>query len=42
MGAGVVDSDYGEKFGVILYNHSQKFYKIDIGDRIAQIILEKC
>ena len=38
-GAGVIDSDYRGEIKVILYNHSDKDFKINSGDRIAQIIL---
>ncbi len=41
VGAGVIDSDYRGDVGVILYNHSDRGYKIKKGDRIAQLILEK-
>lgn len=40
--AGVVDSDYTGDIGVILYNTSDEPFLIEIGNRIAQIILEKC
>ncbi|KAG8828171.1 Deoxyuridine 5'-triphosphate nucleotidohydrolase [Serendipita sp. 401] len=40
-GAGVVDADYRGPLFVLLFNHSDKDFKISIGDRIAQLILEK-
>ncbi|GMM55528.1 bifunctional dITP/dUTP diphosphatase [Maudiozyma humilis] len=40
-GAGVVDRDYTGEVKVVLFNHSQKDFKIVKGDRIAQLILEK-
>jgi dUTP pyrophosphatase len=36
----VIDSDYRGVLGVILFNHGEP-YKINKGDRIAQLILEK-
>jgi len=41
--AGVIDSDYRGDIGVILFNtdHNSDFL-VNIGDRIAQIIIEKC
>lgn len=41
VGAGVIDKDYTGNVGVILYNHSDQDFDIKIGDRIAQLILEK-
>ena len=41
VGAGVIDSDYRGPLKVILYNLSDKYYHIESGDRIAQLILEK-
>jgi dUTP pyrophosphatase len=40
--AGVVDSGYRGEIKVILYNASSEDYKINIGDKIAQLIIEKC
>lgn len=41
--AGVIDSDYRGDIGVILFNTSTNSeFKIKTGDRIAQIIIEKC
>ena len=41
--AGVIDSDYRGDIGVILFNTSTNTeFKVKIGDRIAQIIIEKC
>ena len=37
---GIVDANYCGNVCVILFNFLPKFYKIEIGDRIAQIILE--
>ena len=41
VGAGVVDSDYRGAVGVILFNHSKVPFQVKIGDRIAQLIIEK-
>jgi dUTP pyrophosphatase len=39
--AGVIDADYRNAIGVILYNTDKQFF-IKKGDRIAQIIFERC
>jgi len=41
VGAGVVDADYRGNVGVVLFNFGEKDFKVEIGDRIAQLILEK-
>ena len=41
VGAGVVDSDYHGKVGVVLFNHGDQDFVVKMGDRIAQLILEK-
>lgn len=41
VGAGVIDSDYRGAVGVILFNHANEELKIERGDRIAQLILER-
>jgi dUTP pyrophosphatase len=41
--AGVIDSDYRGDIGVILLNtDSSKVFSFSKGDRIAQLIIEKC
>lgn len=40
--AGVVDSGYRGEIKAILYNASEKDYLVNIGDKIAQLIIEKC
>lgn len=40
-GAGVVDADYRGEIKVILFNHSDKDFEVNKGDRIAQLVLEK-
>tara|TARA_A100001515_G_scaffold141376_1_gene138297 strand:+ start:214 stop:636 length:423 start_codon:yes stop_codon:yes gene_type:complete len=40
--AGVIDADYRGDIGVILYNTDVKDFEFKKGDRIAQLIIEKC
>jgi len=40
-GAGVVDSDYRGEVKVILFNHAQDDFNVKLGDKIAQLIIEK-
>lgn len=40
-GAGVVDRDYTGEVKVVLFNHCDKDFQINKGDRVAQLILEK-
>lgn len=42
VGAGVIDSDFRGNVGVVLFNHGTEDFKIQKGDRIAQLILEEC
>lgn len=39
--AGVIDEDYRGVIQVILYNHGNRDFVINIGDRIAQLIFER-
>jgi dUTP pyrophosphatase len=39
--AGVIDSDYRGEVGVVVMNNRDENFRIDHGDRIAQLILEK-
>jgi dUTP pyrophosphatase len=41
VGAGVIDSDYRGEIKVVIRNHSDIPFSIKIGDRIAQLIIEK-
>ena len=41
VGAGVVDADYRGNVGVVLFNFGTEDFTVDVGDRIAQLILEK-
>ena len=36
---GVIDQNYRGDLGVLLYNHSDKFYNVEKGDRIAQLVV---
>ena len=40
VGAGVVDLDYRGEIKVVLFNHSAEDFKVQSGDRMAQLILE--
>lgn len=42
VGAGVIDPDYTGEIKVVLFNHGEKDFEIKKGDRIAQLVLEKC
>ena len=39
--AGVIDADYRGQVGVILANLSETDFEVNVGDRIAQLIVEK-
>lgn len=38
---GTIDSDFRGEIGVILINHGQEDYKVEIGDRVAQLVGSK-
>lgn len=42
IGAGVIDADYRGNIGVVIFNHSDQDITVTPGDRVAQLILEKC
>lgn len=42
VGAGVIDPDYTGEIKVVLFNHGDTDFEIKKGDRIAQLILERC
>ena len=42
VGAGVIDPDYTGEIKVIMFNHGDMEYTIKQGDKIAQMILERC
>lgn len=37
----MIDADYRGPVGVILFNHSDMNFEVKVGDRIAQLIIEK-
>lgn len=41
VGAGVIDQDYRGNVGVILFNFGENVFKVNKGDRIAQLICER-
>ena len=41
VAAGIINSDYRGEVKVLLVNHSDVQFEIKIGDRIAQLIIEK-
>lgn len=41
MLAGVIDQDYRGNVGVVMFNHSQTTFKVNKGDRVAQLICEQ-
>ncbi|CEJ53982.1 Deoxyuridine 5'-triphosphate nucleotidohydrolase [Penicillium brasilianum] len=40
-GAGVIDADYRGEVKVLLFNHSDVDFPVKVGDRVAQLVLEK-
>ena len=40
-GTGVIDSDYQGLVHILLINHSDQPFQVDVGDRVAQLILER-
>lgn len=41
-GIGTIDADYRGELGVILINYGKEDFKINNGDRIAQMVVAKC
>ena len=41
VGGGVIDYDFTGNVTVILFNHGDQMFKVEKGDRIAQLIIEK-
>lgn len=41
VGAGVIDADYRGEVKVLLFNHGARTLCVSVGDRIAQLILER-
>lgn len=42
VGAGVIDPDYTGEVKVLLFNDGDKMVEIKKGDRIAQLVIERC
>lgn len=42
VGAGVVDPDYTGEVKVVIFNHGDREFVVKEGDRIAQLVLERC
>lgn len=40
VGAGVVDEDYTGNVGIVIFNHAKTDFKVNKGDRIAQLVCE--
>jgi dUTP pyrophosphatase len=40
-GAGVIDSDYRGNVGVVLFNHSEEDFQVEVGMHVAQLIITK-
>lgn len=40
-GAGVIDADYRGQVKVLLFNFSDVDFKVDVGERVAQLIVER-
>ena len=41
IGAGVIDADYRGPVGVVMFNHSEEDLKIEVADRVAQLVIEQ-
>lgn len=41
VGAGIIDSDFTSSIRVILFNHTDEPFIVNVGDRIAQLIFIK-
>ena len=42
VGAGVIDPDYTGEVKVVIFNHGDREFIVKQGDRIAQLVLERC
>jgi dUTP pyrophosphatase len=42
VGAGVIDPDYTGELKVLLFNHGDDVFEVKRGDRVAQLVLERC
>lgn len=41
VGAGVIDADYRGPVKVLLFNFSEVDFKVEVGERVAQLIVER-
>lgn len=41
VGAGIIDQDYTSCIKVLLFNHTDKPFEVKVGERIAQLIIER-
>jgi len=41
VGAGIIDFDYTGNIAVVLFNFGEKPYNVEVGDKIAQLIVHK-
>jgi dUTP pyrophosphatase len=41
VGAGVVDADYRGEVCIVLFNHGPEPFAFEVGDRVAQLVLER-
>ena len=42
VGAGVIDPDYTGEVKVLLFNHGHDVFEVKKGERVAQLVLERC
>lgn len=42
VGAGVIDPDYTGEVKVLLFNHGSDVFEVKKGERVAQLVLERC
>jgi len=42
VGAGVIDPDYTGEVKVLLFNHGDAVFEVKKGERVAQLVLERC
>ena len=41
IGAGVIDADYRGPVGVVMFNHADEDLQVELGDRVAQLVIEQ-
>lgn len=41
IGGGVIDADYRGNLGIVMFNHGEQEFKVEAGDRVAQLICEQ-